>query len=247
MSSTALRSLTRSAAAAILAVVLAVMTAVSLAPTASAHTDLTSSDPADGAELSVPPTAITLVFAQSMQEYGAQLVLTGPDGAPQPLSAPVFDGATVRSEVGPLTLGGGYTIAYRIVSTDGHPIQGALTFQLTLPAAPATTPLSTPAAGALASAVRDPDLSSPEPMSAASSAGTASASATSPAEPSSAGATSVSTAASTSEAATSGEAITPAADSDSMSAASVWAIVAVAAAFAAVVIAVLVVQRRRRS
>lgn len=230
MSSTAHRPLIRSAAALLLAIMIAAVTAIGLAPAASAHTDLSSSDPADGAELSEPPTAVTLVFAQSMQEYGAQLVLTGPDGQPQPLSAPVFDGATVRSEVGPLTLDGGYTIAYRIVSTDGHPIQGALTFQLTLPPAPATTaPSTTPPTPTPATSA--PEAATPAPTTAASSGAPTSAVATSAAEPGSTGAA----------------AVAPAADNDSMSAASVWAIVAVAAAFAALVVAVLVVQRRRRS
>jgi hypothetical protein len=54
-------------------------------------------------------------------------VVTGPDGSRATSGKPRVDAATVRQ---PLATGpaGDYTVAYRVVSEDGHPVTGELTF-----------------------------------------------------------------------------------------------------------------------
>jgi methionine-rich copper-binding protein CopC len=103
---------------------------VGFAPAASAHSELSSSDPADGSNVDAAPTAVTLVFNQPIEDFQPQIVITGPDGQTYPASAPTIDNATVRSDLGALGPAGAYIVAYRVVSADGHPIQGSITFQL---------------------------------------------------------------------------------------------------------------------
>lgn len=113
---------------------------IGLAGAAGAHTDLTASDPADGSTLTAAPAAISLTFNEPVQNFEPVVALTGPDGQPYPTSPPVVDSAVVRSDVGGLGPAGTYTIAYRVVSVDGHPVTGQLQFEF----APAAPPVNEP-------------------------------------------------------------------------------------------------------
>lgn len=112
---------------------------IGLAGTAAAHTDLTSSDPAAGSTLAAPPGSITLTFNEPVQNFEPVITLTGPEGQPYPTSAPIVDSTVVRSDVAELGPAGTYTIAYRVVSVDGHPVTGQVQFQF----APAAEPTPT--------------------------------------------------------------------------------------------------------
>jgi methionine-rich copper-binding protein CopC len=136
------------------------------APAASAHSALSSSDPTDGSTLDAAPTAATLVFNQPIQDFQSLIVVTGPDQQQYPASAPTVDGPTVRSDLGALGPAGIYTIAYRVVSADGHPIQGQVTFTLT---SAATSPEPTPEPTSPAAPVTSPAVSSSEPSTPSSS------------------------------------------------------------------------------
>jgi methionine-rich copper-binding protein CopC len=126
----------------LLALVLAVIASVTLVGPAAAHTDLAGSDPAAGATLTTAPTTVTLTFEAAMVDLGATVVITGPDGQQYPTGVPVVDGADVRTEVTALGPNGTYTIGYRVVSGDGHPVDGEIPFQLEVPPAPTPTPAS---------------------------------------------------------------------------------------------------------
>ncbi|MFF2775451.1 copper resistance protein CopC [Streptomyces sp. NPDC058052] len=108
---------------------------------AAAHTDLVSSTPAPGASLGAPPADIRLTFSDRMTERYAKVALTAPDGTPAGQGAPTVAGTsatlTVRSGIGP----GRYTVGYRVVSADGHPVAGSFTFTVK---APPGTPSSSP-------------------------------------------------------------------------------------------------------
>jgi copper resistance protein C len=96
---------------------------------AGAHAELESSDPKDGATLSSAPAAISFVFGEEILPEGNAVTLT--DVA-----------ADTRLEVGPVEVAGDtvsvawpsaspageYRAAYRVVSADGHPIAGTITF-----------------------------------------------------------------------------------------------------------------------
>ena len=121
--------------------------AVGLTGTAAAHTELIGSDSADGATLEQAPSSITLTFNEPVQDFEPVLAITGPDGQPYPAGVPVVDSATLRGDVQALGPAGTYTVAYRVVSDDGHPVTGQLQFQLAVPAIPQSTADAEPGTG----------------------------------------------------------------------------------------------------
>ena len=97
---------------------------------AAAHTGLQSSTPADGETLTVAPDAVTLTFSSAVASEFAQIAVTGPDGESVTSGEATIDGAVVSRSVS-ASGNGAYVVAYRVVSDDGHPVSGQLTFILT--------------------------------------------------------------------------------------------------------------------
>ncbi len=110
--------------------VLSSIAAVGLAGPASAHNVLISSDPADGAVLQTAPGTVRLTFDQPVQNFQPVVAVLGPDGQRYESGSPQVDSTQVSATVSALPAGGEYTIAYRVVSADGHPVQGEVKFQL---------------------------------------------------------------------------------------------------------------------
>ena len=114
------------------------------APGASAHDQLISTDPADGAVLAAPPSELSVTFSEPVLNISPTIAVTGPDG-PVTTSVAVTD--TVVTATLPEGLADGdYTVAWRVVSSDGHPVQGSFTFTIQA-APPATGTASTPTSG----------------------------------------------------------------------------------------------------
>jgi methionine-rich copper-binding protein CopC len=130
--------------------VLALIALVWTAAPASAHDELLSSDPAAGTTVDELPAAITLSFSAELLSDGSSTVVQVTDAAGSALvdGAPIVDGAVVTQ---PLTSGsaGTVSVAWRVVSSDGHPISGEFSFEAAS-AAPAPTPTSEPTASASA-------------------------------------------------------------------------------------------------
>jgi methionine-rich copper-binding protein CopC len=101
--------------------------------TAFAHDVLTASDPANGASLATGPSKVTLTFDLPVKEYFSTITVVGPDGNHFEAGPSTVDGSTVSAPVQPLGPAGGYTVGYRIVSDDGHPVSGLVRFTLTQP------------------------------------------------------------------------------------------------------------------
>ncbi|QOR71316.1 copper resistance protein CopC [Ruania alkalisoli] len=116
----------------IVAFVVAAATALILpAAPASAHSALISSDPEDGAVLDTPPTEVVLTFNEDILEMGTSIEVTGPDGAEAGEGDPVLNGPEVTQPLAADLAAGEYTMIWRVVSADGHPIDGELTFTAT--------------------------------------------------------------------------------------------------------------------
>lgn len=102
------------------------------APVSSAHAQLESSNPADGAKLRTAPKAVILVFGESVDAGFAKVTVLGPDGRSRWEAASVrVDGARVTAPLRELGPAGRYVIKYRVLSADGHPVSGSVGFQLT--------------------------------------------------------------------------------------------------------------------
>lgn len=108
-----------------------VMTVVLVGP-ASAHSDTFQSVPENGSTVTTPVVELQFTFVEAVeQSFPPEVILTSSEGAGVELGAPTFDanGATMTV---PINLGelpnGTYTAAFRIVSADGHPASGEVTF-----------------------------------------------------------------------------------------------------------------------
>ena len=130
----------RAAAAVLLSVIVALM--LSAAP-AGAHAALSSSDPAADARLAAAPRVVTLTFNEPVQQQFSTVVVTGPQGRNHVVGDPAVAGREVRATLDALDGNGTYTVAYRVVSADGHPVSGKYVFQLSAPT-PTTTSVSSP-------------------------------------------------------------------------------------------------------
>ncbi|MFF0810334.1 copper resistance CopC/CopD family protein [Streptomyces albogriseolus] len=111
---------------------------------ASAHAALRASDPEDGSVVRTAPTRITLTFTESVGLLEDSFRIYGPDNRRVPMEEPEHAAGaadTARAAL-PRDLGEGtYTVAWRVVSADSHPVSGAFTFSIgkpspTPPAAP---------------------------------------------------------------------------------------------------------------
>lgn len=110
---------------------------------AAAHAALISSDPADGATVGTPPRQIRLTFSQPVQESFSTVTVTGPGGRRWQRGPARSDGAVVTVPLQPLRPAGRYIVAYRVLSADGHPVDGTIAFTLTAPG-PAAAPTPSP-------------------------------------------------------------------------------------------------------
>lgn len=102
---------------------------IALAGPASAHNVLVSSSPANGATVQTAPKTVSLTFDQPIENFDPALKVLGPNGNDFTTSAPLIQGATISATMsaGPA---GPYRVVYRIVSADGHPVTGQITFVL---------------------------------------------------------------------------------------------------------------------
>ncbi|WP_431907902.1 copper resistance CopC family protein [Micromonospora carbonacea] len=131
----------RAAAAAALAA-LAVL--VAPAAPAAAHNSLAAATPAADTRLAEPPSEITVRFLQKLDPGLTTVVLSDATRRVVPTGAPVVAGTRATVAVAETLPDGTYTVAYRVVSTDGHPVQGSYRFTVAGPAATAPAPASAP-------------------------------------------------------------------------------------------------------
>ncbi|MFI0718014.1 copper resistance CopC/CopD family protein [Streptomyces sp. NPDC021224] len=133
------RTMPRRAAAAVLAT-LGALVAVLLgtATPASAHAALLRTDPADGSVVQTAPQRVVLTFSEGVLLSADSLRVLDPQGVNVAVGTPAHaDGkdsgstATVGLRTG---LGNGtYTVAWKAVSQDSHPVAGAFTFSVGAP------------------------------------------------------------------------------------------------------------------
>jgi methionine-rich copper-binding protein CopC len=133
-----------------LLVALAALVVVLLpAAPAWAHNQLISTVPAAGSTLAKPPTTVTLKFVQPLNPKFTTIAVSDAARHRVPAGAPAIDGGSGTVTLTEPLGNGGYTVAYRIVSVDGHVVQGSYDFTVAdpaLPAAPAAASSPAPAA-----------------------------------------------------------------------------------------------------
>ncbi|PZF03616.1 copper resistance protein CopC [Curtobacterium sp. MCLR17_040] len=151
----------RTTAAALAIVAAGLLTLVGVQP-ASAHSALTSSTPADGAVVTEPLESVDLTFSEAPLaglDAGLRIQVTDASGADVARGDVTVSGTTMRRAVD--LDQGRYTVLWRYVSPDGHPIEGTLAFEYR-----AAAPVSTPST----SATRTPTASTAPTSSATATA-----------------------------------------------------------------------------
>jgi len=122
---------------------------VAIAPTAFAHADLQVSTPEDGESLEIAPEEIRLTFSEELFEELVEISILDAAGdlystieveqTPPPGTDVILPWPTQAPP-------GEYSIAYRVVSADGHPVMGTISFSYTDTAPEPTPSDSTPSA-----------------------------------------------------------------------------------------------------
>jgi methionine-rich copper-binding protein CopC len=136
---------------------------------AAAHDAAESSSPADGATVATPPAKVSITFNKNPLGLGAQVKISdsaGTDWADGKVE--IVDNVASQSlrEGAPA---GKYTVAWRVVSSDSHPIEGTFVFTATSGAAGSTAvpvpTAGTPRPGITPAPEKVPDASEPFPWS----------------------------------------------------------------------------------
>jgi methionine-rich copper-binding protein CopC len=123
---------------AVLGLVFGVLSSIIMATDASAHTALKSVSPDDGSTVTTPPTRVVLTFSEAVSASFATVSVTGPSGEVGSGKATV-EGAVVTQALDDALPNGSYTVAFRVVSEDGHPVSDRTTFRVEASAPPSTT------------------------------------------------------------------------------------------------------------
>ena len=99
---------------------------------AFAHTELVSSDPAAGSLVESWPAEVTLTFNEDLMTLGEEksnfLVLNNAVGDQISADDEVVTGSQIKVSLDPNTIKGSVLVYYRVVSADGHPVEGEYKF-----------------------------------------------------------------------------------------------------------------------
>ena len=99
---------------------------------AYAHTKLVSASPAAGSTVENWPTQITLEFDEEVQNLGPEkanfLVVNNSGGDQVSETDEIIDGNKLTVTLSPNEIKGPVLVYYRVVSTDGHPVEGEYKF-----------------------------------------------------------------------------------------------------------------------
>jgi copper resistance protein C len=122
-----MRAFHRSAAI-LLALLLAAWAVLLPAAPASAHDQLTGQNPVADATVAQMPEAITLTFSSNPVALGSQIQINDGGGNSWAEGSPEIVDTTASQAVRADAPAGTYTVAWRVVSSDGHPIEGTFNF-----------------------------------------------------------------------------------------------------------------------
>src|SRR5579872_6448775 len=105
------------------------LTALSAPGVAFAHASLVGSDPPEGATLAASPPALRLDFNEPVSPLVVRLI--GPNGeAITPRVRAENESLTISA---PQLARGTHVLSYRVISADGHPVGGSVTFSIGAP------------------------------------------------------------------------------------------------------------------
>ncbi|MBD3914272.1 copper resistance CopC/CopD family protein [Nocardioides hwasunensis] len=127
-----------------------------LSAPASAHAELIGTDPAEGAVVDAAPGTVTLTFNEAVRLTAQEIAVYDAAGGAVPSTASA-GGTDVRVELtdAAAMTDGTYVVSWNVLSGDGHPISGALTFSVGAPSASVAAPPEPQTSSAAVAVVRD--------------------------------------------------------------------------------------------
>jgi copper transport protein len=125
----------------VLALLVAALAVLASASAALAHASLIRSEPAEGAVVAQAPPELRLTFNEPVSPLVLRLVRPGGEIA-EIKGSVAADGATIVLALPPSLTLGTHLLSWRVVSADGHPVGGALTFSIGQPSAAPASPQS---------------------------------------------------------------------------------------------------------
>lgn len=111
-------------------VLVSVLVLVLFAPSAGAHAVLQEASPDTDEQLVDAPRQIRLEFNETVTATTDGIRVIDPTGEEISGIQAGTDGSVLSAELPELDLGGSYTVAWKVVSADGHPVSGAYLFHL---------------------------------------------------------------------------------------------------------------------
>ncbi len=123
---------------------------------ASAHAALLRTEPAEGSVVATAPSRVTLHFSEGVLLSAGSLTVYDPAGRPVQRGTPQHAGGRPDSATIAVRSGlrdGTYTVAWKAVSADTHPVSGAWTFSVGAPSKTSAVPRQAKPGGGVAGAL----------------------------------------------------------------------------------------------
>lgn len=137
----------RMLAGAVAALALATGATLLMGAPATAHDSIVGTSPEDGAVLDAAPARVAVTLSDVPQAIAPRMIVTDEAGTIVLDEEPVITDRSAAADL-PALEKGTYQVAWRVVSSDGHPIQGTYSFTVAVPVAsePGSDPAVTPSA-----------------------------------------------------------------------------------------------------
>lgn len=130
-----MRSIRRQLLSAVLATLVLAAALLGFGAPASAHDAAESSSPAQGTTVATAPEQVSVTFNKNPLGIGAQFSVKDSAGAEWADGAVEIVDSTATQKLKVGAPAGAYTVAWRVVSSDSHPIEGTFGFTATAAAA----------------------------------------------------------------------------------------------------------------
>ncbi len=153
----------RSRLSVVTAVAVLVLTGLSvlLAAPAMAHARLVATQPAAGETLAEAPDQVLLTYSEPVEESFSDVQVFDPAGTRVDARAARIEGPEIVVPMMPIADGGTYTVLFRVIGVDGHPVESRLTFTVEPVAQLAGTPAPEPSESTPADATTEVETAVP--------------------------------------------------------------------------------------
>lgn len=105
-----------------------------LAPAATAHAQVAQTSPVRGSAVSTPPSLVWIEFDGNLLQLDEKkinaLTVTDSKGRKVDILKTMIAGARITTKIKGVLKKGKYQVKYRVVSEDGHPVQGSYFFSV---------------------------------------------------------------------------------------------------------------------